>query len=395
MHVLTETGVTADGKVVLSAEKTKFVSGYFERSGRHEQNINLILFTIVPLVAVGIVLSVVSAALGQGAAAALGAFAAVIAFGVPLTQIVGAAWAEFGMSLSLRSVDATVIGNSVEDEYSDAGVVIFDDDFAFPEGTASVREMRIYDNEEIYKTLYSIGALYSAVGGPLAKTFRNASSELGEPESVELREYGTDFVSATVDSHFEICAGSAEAFELRGIELYAKKKKLDSGKVAIYFALNGVPCAEMVCKYDFGSDFKYATAALTKEKLEIRIRSLDPAVNEALTDVISPEGATVLVSKEAPHREVAECLDAGIASRSGERGLIKPLTLRRKTRSVMKMWSNARNIAMVACTLFGAILALCGMSVGLSALAALCQTVCFGLAMVAFWLIGKQNDNIN
>ena len=114
-----------------------------------------------------------------------------------------------------------------------------------------------------------------------------------------------------------------------------------------------------------------------------------------MTETISPEGSLVLVSKETPHREVAEKLEAGIASRSGERGLVKPLTLRRKTRSVMKMWSLGRNIATIACTLFGAVLALCGMSVGLSALAALCQTVCFGLAMAAFWLIGKQNDNIN
>ena len=60
----------------------------------------------------------------------------------------------------------------------------------------------------------------------------------------------------------------------------------------------------------------------------------------------------------------------------------------------MKIWSTARVIAMAACTLFGAVLALCGMTVGLSALAALCQTVCFGIVMAAFWLIGKQNDNI-
>ena len=391
-YVFADIGITSDGKVILSAEKTSFISGYFERSGKHEQNISFMIFAIVPLLAVGIILSVISAAMGQGASQALGAFAGAIAFGVPLTQIVGMAWAEFGMALSLRADKSTAIGNSVEDEYSDAGIAVFDDSFAFPKGSASVSAIKIYNNNEIYKTLYNISALFSVAGGPLKEVFLEAASELGAPQRVELCEYGTDFISVKVDGMSEVCAGSEDAFNIRKIAVPSKAKApAQNSNSMIYVAVNGRLCASIASKYEFSKEFINTYKTLSEEGISIRLRSLDPNINEALTEKLCAGGDRPEVSKEPLHTATAERMDAGIVSLNGVSGLIKPFVLRRRVRSAMKIFSNVRYIATAACTVFGAVLMLCSMTVGLSALAGLCQLICFGITVAAFGMIGKNN----
>ncbi len=387
--VLTETGVTNDGRVVLSAEKTKFVSGYFERSGRHEPNTSFMIFSVVPLISLGVVLAVVSAAMGQGVSAAIGIFAGVFAFGVPLTQIVGIALSEFGISASLRA-DAAVIGNSVPDEYSEAAVISLDDTLAFPNGSATVSAIKIYNNNDIYRTLYNISALYSVAGGPLRAAFAESTENLGVPRSVALGEYGTDFISATVDGDVNVCAGSRAALALRGIAL-PKKDNFADGNTLVYVAVGGKLAASVAAKYELSREFIAVQRRLSAEGVAVRLRSLDPAINEELTKKLCSEGEPIEVSKEQNRVAATECAEAGVVSKNGTFGLIKPFVLRRRARNSMRTFRTVRYIETAACAAFAAALMLLSMRVGLSALAGLCQLVCFGIVTVAFAAMRKNN----
>ncbi len=386
-YILTDTGITPDGRVILSAEKTRFVSGYFERTGKVEPSTSVMLFSVVPLVAVGVVLCVVSAAMGQGVSAALGIFAGSISFGVPLTQIVALALSEFGIASALRADGSANIGNSVEDEYSDAGVVAMDDELAFPKGTATVTAIKIFESNDIYRTLYNINALYSVAGGPLCHVFAESAASLGAPDSVRLGEYGTDFISADIDG-VTVAAGSREAFAIRGIALPKAAEPYD-GNAFIYVAADGKVCASIAAKYELGTEFLKVYSSLLHDGISVRIRSLDPAVNEALTEKLGTK-EPLSVSKEPLHKATLESADAGIVSGSVF-GLIKPLILRRRARSTAKIFTYIRYVETAACTLFCAALMLSSMTVGLSALAGLCQLVCFGIVTVAFLMMRKNN----
>jgi hypothetical protein len=282
---------------------------------------------------------VVCAALGQGISRSVGGFAGVVAFGAPLSQIIGAAWAELNMSVTLGSRGAAVIGNSIDDEYSKAGILALDDSYAFPTGSAKIVGMQIYNNSEIYDTLYNLSALFSVAGGPLRELFYDSAKELGDPESVELGEYGTDFVSAEIDGIRKVCAGSREALTLRGIALPDDGADGDEFTV-MYFAVNGRACARIDCIYSFGADFEDTAELLEREGISLRVRSLDPNINETLTEKLGARGS-VEVSKEK-HREVCDELDTGIVSKIGVRGLMRPLVLRRRTRTVLRAWRNIR-----------------------------------------------------
>ncbi|MBQ8387720.1 MAG: hypothetical protein IJX46_02195, partial [Clostridia bacterium] len=388
LYALTDAGDTPDGRIMISVERTRFVNGYFARTGRHEISSNALILTLVPIAAVGIIVAVVCAALGQGISRSLGGFAGVVAFGAPLSQIMGAAWAELNMSVTLSSRGAAVIGNSIDDEYSKAGILALDDSYAFPTGSAKIVGMQIYNNSEIYDTLYNLNALFSVAGGPLRELFYDSAKELGNPESAELGEYGTDFVSAKIDGIRRVCAGSREALTLRGIAL-PDDLTGDEDYTVMYFAVNGRACARVDCIYSFGSDFEDTAELLEREGISLRVRSLDPNINESLTEKLGARGR-VEVSKEE-HHALTDELDAGIVSKVGVRGLVRPLVLRRRTRGVMRAWSIAGYLGMAACTAFGTLLTVGGATLGLSALAALCRLLCFLPIVGLVFYAGRGN----
>ena len=124
----------------------------------------------------------------------------------------------------------------------------------------------------------------------------------------------------------------------------------------------------------------------------MRIRSLDPAVNEELTGRLCNFGEPIEVSKEPIRTAATDCADAGVISKKGVFGLIRPLVLRRRARSFMRVFGTIRYIETAACVAFGAALMLASMRVGVSALSGLCQLVCFGVLTVAFSVMRKNNS---
>ncbi len=393
-YVLSDMGDDPDGNLMLSADKTDFVGSYFQRSAKLQKTPNILLCTVIPLFAVGIIASVIGAAMGLGASQSLGAFAAVVSFGAPLSQIACISWVELSLAFSLHSFGAASVGRSIKDEYSDASVLVIDDSAAFPLGSAEVHEMHIYDNNQISHTLYNLNALFSVAGGPLRKIFADSAQQLGEPESVELCEYGTDYISVKVDGEALVEAGSRDAFELRGIEIDGDGISNADSKI-MYLVVDSKLCARIVCKYRFDEKFLRALRILMRDKFAVRIRSLDPNINEILTFDLCPDASNLSVSKEKTHSSPLSTSDSAVVSSKDDAlDVVRPLVMRRKARSIIRALAVVGSVLMATCTAFAVALVLSGLAVGLSAIAAICQMLCFMPAVLAVVIAKKDNTNL-
>ena len=393
-YVLSDVGDDPEGNLMLSADKTDFVGSYFERSAKLEKTPNILLFTVIPLFAAGIIASVVSAAMGLGASQSLGAFAAVISFGAPMSQIACISWVELSLAFSLHSFGAASVGRGIKDEYSDAAVLVIDDSAAFPSGSAEVHEMHIYDNNQISHTLYNLNALFTVAGGPLRKIFADAAQQLGEPESVELCEYGADYISIKVDGQALVEAGSKDAFELRGIAINGDGISNADSKI-LYLVVDGKLCARVVCKYRFDEKFLRALRILTRDKFAVRIRSLDPSINEILTFDLCPDASNLSVSKEKTHNSPLRTSDSAVVSSKEDMlDIVRPLVMRRKARHIIRALAAVGTALMAACAAFAVALVLSGLAVGLSAIAAICQILCFVPAVMAVVIAKKDNTDL-
>ena len=161
----------------------------------------------------------------------------------------------------------------------------------------------------------------------------------------------------------------------------------------MYVAVEERPVARIVCKYSASKEADRVVKALAKEGIELRLRTLDPNINEALTERLFANGPKVTVSKERTHKTAEGSIDAAIVSAVGIGGLIRPLILRRRTKNMMGIRKMIRNVSMTVCAVFGAALSLLGMTVGLSPLAALCQILCF-LPVLAVMLFVNNSNKI-
>jgi hypothetical protein len=88
---------------------------------------------------------------------------------------------------------------------------------------------------------------------------------------------------------------------------------------------------------------------------------------------------------------VCDELDTGIVSKVGVRGLVRPLVLRRRTRTVLRAWSVAGYLGVAVCTAFGTLLTVGGVTLGLSALAAICRLLCFLPIVGLVFYAGRGN----
>ncbi len=197
----------SEGAVTATSTKIAFAEGFFKNINNIKYERTRLLIIMIPLAAVGAITSIAAAISGAGLARALSAFPAVFAFAAPIGIIFGNAWHKLCVSIFLSGKNAGLIGE-LSDEQANIDFAVFDDETVFPSERAKIRNIRLFNNAEIYNTLYNVNALFQGVGGPLRNIMKYTASNLGEPKSVELLSASEHFVEAMIDGKNKVCAGS-------------------------------------------------------------------------------------------------------------------------------------------------------------------------------------------
>ena len=322
---------------LLSAERIDFVEGYFRRSSdnRSSYPVNM-LFTVLPLAAAGALVAIISTVAELETIRAVSAFPAIFAFAAPLSSAFGIAWQRLRASSGLAARGSAVLGAAATDEYMNTKAIVFSDGLVFPSNKVTINNIKIYDNSEIYKTIYTVNALFEKVGGPLREVMHSTAANLGEPKSVRMIGAADHYVEALVDKKDMVCAGSLSALESRGVDVVKDPNDSRDGEdgCVMYAAINGVVCARFCLRYELNSRVKGVCRDLMSDGVGVRIRTLDPNIDRALLVSLFGENADVGIRREPARAASASGASAAtsVVSRSGRFGLADALIVSRRLR---------------------------------------------------------------
>ncbi len=335
----------SDGAVTATSTKIAFAEGFFKNINIKYEKTRLLII-MIPLAAVGAITVIAAAISGAGLARALSAFPAAFAFAAPMGAIFGNAWQKLCVSIFLSGKNAGLIGE-LSDEQVNIDFAVFDDETVFPSDKAKIRNIRLFNNAEIYNTLYNVNALFQGVGGPLRNIMKYTASNLGEPRSVEMISASEHFVEAMIDGKNKVCAGSYNALTKRGIVISRDSQDaIDSeNAIVMYTSVNGEVSARFCIEYVIDRDFKRESLNLAYDGVGIRIKTLDPNIDKELLIAAFGENITVSIER-ASKNEVGDEIGllTSVFARGKAKNLITPLVLGRR----MKRVERSMNIATVA-----------------------------------------------
>ncbi len=331
-------GLTALGnddrdRYLFSADRISFVEGYFRRSSDNRRSCSTqMLLTVLPLAAGGALLIISSSVVGIDSVRAISAFPAVFAFAAPLAIIFNHAWQQLRAAFALADKNAGVIGGVATDEYINAKCVVFDDKLAFPQDKVEIRSIKLYDNSEIYNTIYNVNALFQKAGGPLRELMQYTAANLGEPKSVIMTAAGDHYVEALVDKKNTVCAGSYTALTSRGIAVERNPDdSRDSEEACVmYAAINGEVCARFCVRYHLDESFLGAAKLLASDGIGIRLRTLDPNLDRAMLVAQFGEHIDAGVRREPVRTHFDEPSGTSVVARGDRLGLAEPLVVGRR-----------------------------------------------------------------
>lgn len=373
------------GKKLLSAEQIGFADGFFDNNTVSRTYDSALILTAVPLAAVGAVMAIVAAMLGQPTMRALSAFQAVFAFAAPMSWTLTGAWQCLCLSTQLEKKKTAMIGISLSDETAGTNTVVFNDSEAFDASSTKILGINIFDNEKIYSVLYDINALFAALHSPLSGAVSKAASELGSPDSAELVEAADGYAEALINGKDTVCAGSAEAFAEHGIKVIGTPTSRADGASVMYIAKNGNVCACLSVRYSINDKFKRMVARFRAEGISVKVRTIDPNIDRIMLSELVEAGVAVGVIRE-PETDVSQKIRATqIVARGNVKSLALPLI---KGKRFRRLDSNMKRVR-VAQTVFAIIVAAVMTftvkdAVILPAAAALIQLICLIPGILAY-----------
>ncbi len=325
----------------LSADAIPFVEGYFRRSSDNRRSYPLqLLLTVLPLAAGGALLTIASSVVGIEPVRAVSSFPAVFAFATPMATVFNRSWQMLRATIRMSEKKSAVLGGVATDEYLDARYVVFDDELAFPSEGIEIKNIKLYDNSDIYNTIYNVNALFQKAGGSLRGVMHYTAANLGQAKSAVMTAAGDHYVEALIDGENTVCAGSYAALTLRGIAI---EKNPDDSRDAedacvMYAAINGLACARFCVRYNVSSNFLNKAGLLADEGIGVRLRTLDPNLDRALLVSKLGDRIDAGVRREPSRPYPDEPSGASVVARGDDLALVEPLIIgRRLSRAERKL----------------------------------------------------------
>lgn len=331
-----------------SVRRGDFTDGYFRRTNAASRGIYLLNYMIVPLVAISLVMTIITASLSASAVMALSAFLSSFLICMPSAILVVLSLPGAIAAVRLGREGCAIVGEAGENEYARDKLIVFDDVTIFPSKNIKTNGIKLYEGFEIYDVLVKTAALFSALGGPLSEIFDSddigsAISEKYHKEAeVRLIRCTRGGVEAVIDGETNILAGNSDFLGQYGISLpsNARDEQLKAaGEVTvIYIAIDRRAAARLYVDYRVDERFENALSLLEGTRTRLAIRTADPAIcDELLEKKRGPGKCEISIIRAEPRScEVAEYLDSGIVARGEARDILLPLAAASKLKKLRR-----------------------------------------------------------
>lgn len=328
---------------VFRVSKTGFIDGFFKRTKAYGKNKTVIGAMIIISLLLSVFLTVYTGVLKNDWFSAVRYGYLMLVLSLPASVFITYAYPLYRASKTAFDMGSAIIGEESLDEYSNAGVVSFDDKDVFPSGKTKVKSIKIYGNNRIDKVIYNVASLFKVLGGPLCDVFNIATKDFECSDDVEIVDIADDGLEAVISGK-HIFYGKASYLHKNNFEPvfeFDDEKIEFSGEACIaYLVCNDEVAAKLYISYGIDPDFIAISKQLYRAGMCIGIKSFDPNIDDTLLGKhinMSKYAVKVLKCRYLAEKTVAEERgDSGIVSKKSPKALLKTLALCEKVNGVCR-----------------------------------------------------------
>lgn len=338
------------------AREAEFVDGYFAKK-KHAPKMYKKLRVVMPIALVAAVAAAVLSVVLKDAGIYEGILNGYLTFmmGAPVAVFFANELPMYFSTVNAFSHNSAILGDSAPEMMENMSSVTFSDKDVFvPGDSVRVKGVKIVGNNRIDNIIYYATAVFELVGGPLAKTFKQASLEGGSPKSAEIRVISGSGIDATVDGK-HVVAGTYDFMDSQCFspvkEAGDEKWEGKTHKRVLYLACDEKIIAKFYIEYNVNNEFVYLVKKLSKAGICTAIRTNDPCVDLDLfyRNKLTAEhhfGVIKGIGEEEESTNVSAS-KTGLVAAGSLKGLIKTLLLCDKIRSVQKTNFAIKTVAAV------------------------------------------------
>ncbi|PKM62797.1 MAG: hypothetical protein CVU97_03625 [Firmicutes bacterium HGW-Firmicutes-21] len=329
-----------------TVKKTKFISGFFNRTKRRAKGEDLFNFLVPIIIVVGAVLFGVMTVLGADLLTAYISFSLLIAASVPLASFFMIPLPIIAANRKGAKHNSAFIGNAVSEEYADASVLSFADTEAYPAHLVKITSLKTYGDYRIDKIIPDLAKVFNFVGGPLEKVFAGVLGDAVSPvKLIRLIESAADGICVAVDGTHIFLGKKSYMRRYRfetPIDADDESYEMNVGSV-MYVVMDEALAAKIYIKYTLNPLFDSLLKDMYKAGMCLGIKTLDPNINnEMLARGIGFKKCPIAILKAgSPEDMNGECdsIDSGIVSNASLHTFLKMFVVCDKARHITK--SNA------------------------------------------------------
>lgn len=328
---------------VYTVKRTDFCDGMFRRVRARTKSEQVLAFVIPVVLIMALILFGLLAWLGKPVLDAYAAATLLILISTPLTAFFMVTLPVSRINRVGRRTSSAFVGNSVAEEYADAGVLSFADTEVYPSKNIRVVSVKAYGNFRLDNIIPGLASAFSLIGGPLATVLANmVEGDVTPPQGSRLTESAADGVCLSIDGR-SMYIGKYSYMRRNGIDA-----PLDNGDTAyekkngtvMYVAVGGVLAAKVYLVYTLSERFNSLLQDMYRAGLCLGVKTLDPNItDEMLKRDIRFKRCPITVIKCSRFGESTDCLDrvdSGIVTNGSLHTFLKMFVLCDKARHAIR-----------------------------------------------------------
>ncbi len=328
---------------IYTVKHTDFCDGMFRRIRTRTKSEQVLGFIIPVILIMALVLFGILAWLGKPMLDAYAAATLVVLISTPLTAFFMVTLPVVRINRIGRRTSSAFVGNSVAEEYADAGVLSFADTEVYPSKNIRVVSVKAYGNFRLDNIIPSLASAFSLIGGPLASVLANmVEGDVSAPVDSRLTESAADGVcmsiagkSMYIGKHSYMRRNGIDAPLDNGDTAYEKK----NGTV-MFVAVDGRLAAKVYLIYTLSERFNSLLQDMYRAGLCLGVKTLDPNItDEMLKRDIRFKRCPITVIKCSQFGESTDCLDrvdSGIVTNGSLHTFLKMFVLCDKARHAIR-----------------------------------------------------------
>ncbi len=328
---------------IYTVKHTDFCDGMFRRVRKNTKSEQVLGFIIPVIMIMALVIFGILSWLGKPLLDAYAAATLVVLISTPLTAFFMVTLPVVRINRIGRHTSSAFVGNSVAEEYADAGVLSFADTEVYPSKNIRVVSVKAYGNFRLDNIIPGLASAFGLIGGPLASVLANmVDGDVTAPPDSRLTESAADGVCLSIAGE-QMHIGKYSYMRRNGIDA-----PLDNGDTAyekkngavMYVAVGGKLAAKVYLIYSLSERFNSLLQDMYRAGLCLGVKTLDPNItDEMLKRDIKFKRCPITVIKCSRFGESTDCLDrvdSGIVTNGSLHTFLKMFVLCDKARHAIR-----------------------------------------------------------